>query len=149
MVSDLWKKRLKLCQARKINENEVEEHNKKIAASLREILLPVAKRTEMPISVEVFEKCTKVHVDFTYLTRTENFNPRVTMSYPSVYEILLNKKNIDKHIKKIESQIRFLKKAVGKTEVIKCSSTLDQRNKLLVNRPGCVFVTFSTRTRYF
>ena len=114
-----------------------------------EILEPVAKRTEMPISIEILETKTDVHVDLMYNTRTTNLRPRISISFPSIYEILATKKSIDRNVAKIESQIRFLKKSIGNTEIVKGTTTIQHRNKLLVSNPGKVSVKFNTRTRYF
>lgn len=113
------------------------------------ILEPVAKRTEMPISVEICETKTNLHVDLIYNTRTTNMNPRISMSFPSIYEILATKKSIDRHVAKLESHIRFLKKAIGNTEIVKGTTSIQTRNKLMVANPGKVYVNFNTRTRYF
>lgn len=146
IVTEVWEKRLKLCQLRKLNEQEVEDHNKKVATLLKEILVPVSHRIQMPLQVEICEGETKVNVDFVYPTRTSVLKPRVTLSFPNIYEILSNKKKMTENVKKMESQIRLLKKAVGQTEKV---STVLKKNTLQVYHPGSVSVKFSTRTRYF
>ena len=148
LISELWTTRLTLVQDRKKNEIDVEEQNKKIAQCIKEILEPVAKRIEMPINIEVCEKQTLVHLDFTYNTRTANLSPRVTLTFPCIYEMLSSKAKVETNTQKIESQIRLVKKAIG-TTTDETSKNTDIRNKLLIRFPGVVFVTFNTRTRYF
>ena len=128
-----------------MNEKDVQLINNRICALLKGMLDPVAKRIEMPILVEVMETETKLHVDFIYITRTSVMRPRITMDFPNIYELLVNNKNIVKYLKAMESQIRLIKIAVGKTERYDAS----KKNKLLVVGPGNVIVKFSTRTRYF
>jgi len=145
LLLETWKKRVEFCQKRKLNDQEVESHNIKTSFFLKEILTPVAKRTKLPIVIEICEQETKVHIDFIYSTRTNNIYPRITLPFPSIYNICLNKTTLIDTTKKIESQIRLLRKTINITE----PHRNEKSSTLSTHFPGSVFVKFSTRTRYF
>lgn len=146
ILISLWEKRLSLCNDRKNNELDVEKHNKQLAKLIKELLQPIAKKTKLPIFLDVQEDSTKLTIPLIYDNRTAETKFSITMSYSHLYELLLNESNLNYTLNKIESKLRLFSKlrSTLKPKSEKTSLRIDNSNLC-----GDVIVSFSTRTKYF